>query len=107
MEMITDMSSKYTIADAVRMVGHLLEHHPTTEYWAHTKDGHPTLPNNPHASCWCLFGACEVVGAKLKLNYNSLAETVCSVLNIAPAGISWDNHPDKASVCKKLQEYKG
>jgi hypothetical protein len=102
------MGSKYTIADAVRMVGYLLEHHPTTHYWARTNKGTAVESNHPRASCWCLLGACQIVGNKLHLQYGDIVRTVFDdVLCMLPHGTLWDTHPNKPKLCKKLQEYKG
>lgn len=43
------------------MVGHLLEHHPTTGEAARDKNGSCVSPCNSKASCFCLLGACRAV----------------------------------------------
>lgn len=100
------MNYKYTIADGVRMVGHLLEHHPTTGVLAKHKNGRTIGIMEKNASFWCLFGAVHVVSWKLHLNSLKLANEVVDVTGVK-TGPQWDHHNDKATVCKKLQEYKG
>ena len=100
------MSSKYTIAEGVRMVGHLLEHHPATGCLARRKNGGVVGIHNSNASCWCLFGAAHVVEYRLNLGSFELVDTVADVTGI-DHGRDWDSHEDKLSICKKLQEYKG
>jgi hypothetical protein len=52
-----------TTDEALRVVGHLLEHHPTQGAWARNKMG-VALPyaTHPGAVCWCLSGAIQLVG---------------------------------------------
>lgn len=54
-----------SIETAVRMVGHLLEHHGTTGPFAADKDGIEVAIDDPAATSWCLAGACELVSSKL------------------------------------------
>lgn len=65
----------YTTQEAVRMVGHLLEYHPTTGEAARDKSGGCVYPCNSKASCFCLLGACKAVtGAIVHENRQSYYE---------------------------------
>ena len=48
--------------EALRVVGHLLERHATDGAYARTVDGDWVDVGDPRACCWCLEGACAVVG---------------------------------------------
>ena len=47
--------------EALRVVGHLLEHHPTTTAEARDRDGARTDSCAESACYWCLAGAIDVV----------------------------------------------
>lgn len=54
-----------SLKTAVRMVGHLLEHHGCTGPFVANKDGRHLEPGDPEATQWCLAGACEEVAHRL------------------------------------------
>jgi hypothetical protein len=57
------------VKEAVNMVGHLLEHHPTTGEAARDINGRAVASTSPEASCWCVVGACSIVQNALKLEH--------------------------------------
>jgi hypothetical protein len=102
------MSSKYTIATAVRMMGHLLESHPTEGALSRTKRGSRISPTEINAACWCYIGAGLVVSQTLKLPVSDVFRVSDEVSGIADA-YTWDGLTkiNRLKACKKLQEYKG
>lgn len=58
---------KKDIRQALRMIGHLLEHHPTTGRPGRYANGQPSSHSSkdPKTSCWCLIGAQGVVSLHL------------------------------------------
>jgi hypothetical protein len=102
------MSSKYTIADAVRMMGHLLEHHPAEGTLARNKNGRVIGPTEKNAACWCYIGSGFVVAEQLHLNVSSVFNASDRVSGISD-GNTWDSlsQVSRKDVAKKLQEYKG
>lgn len=73
--------TKHTVQDGLRMVGHLLEHHPTTGANARTVQLRPLIDGySPGASCWCLEGACEAVAKVLSLSeFDLKTAAICKV----------------------------
>jgi hypothetical protein len=102
-----NMSSKYTIADAVRTVGHLLEHHPTTGYLARDNKRHRVDYDSKEATCWCLVGGFNAVTDIMGIDdYHAVWLEIQKTTGIY-SGLDWDACEYKLAVCKKLQEYKG
>jgi hypothetical protein len=101
--------SKYTIADGVRMVGHLLEHHPTTGFYAKNSTGGFESPDDKLATCWCFLGANSVVSIKLGLDFRELLDVTKkqTIPHATCVAGHWDNADDstRLEIAKKLQEY--
>jgi hypothetical protein len=96
------------IVDAIRTVGHLLEHHPTTGQIARDGEGNFVHELDVKASCWCYVGAECVVGKALGVEFVQLFRACDEVTGISN-GDDWDNLSDKErlAVAKKLQQYTG
>lgn len=62
------MKHQHTIGEAVRMVGHLLEHHGIVGLFVADPSGQPTDIRDPLACSWCMAGACEIVAHTLNVN---------------------------------------
>jgi hypothetical protein len=60
---------KDDIKQALRMIGHLLEHHPTTGAYSRDRKGREiheeTAYASSQASCWCIIGAQDTVSYRL------------------------------------------
>lgn len=57
---------KKDIRQALRMTGHLLEHHPTTGSAARNGKNKPVASNDKQASCWSIIGAAQITWLTLK-----------------------------------------
>lgn len=96
------------INTAIRMVGHLLEHHSTTGSYARTKTGHHTTATDEDASCFCFVGAVWAVTRKMGGNWKILANECSSHLNWT--GLQepkqWDSATDSQRLAwaRKLQK---
>lgn len=55
---------------ALRTMGHLLEHHPTTEYYARDKWGIVAGSTDSDACSWCFVGAIRLVARRICKNDN-------------------------------------
>ncbi len=99
------------LATAVRMVGHLLEHHPTTGEAARTIEGTPTDPCSMDAACWCYLGAIEAVAGWNGLEYGDVCDE--SSRQLRPACASeverWEgkgtSKKSRLALARKLQNY--
>lgn len=69
----------HTIADAVRMVGHLLEHNGIVGPFAAGKNGAPAGVLDPHTCGWCMAGAADVVSVSLNVDLFDLRQALTSV----------------------------
>jgi hypothetical protein len=94
-----------TIGDAVRTIGHLLEHHMTTKTCARNSKGFAVEYNAPDATSWCLVGAHYFVNKKM-FNQDLEWYLIQDITGI-PDGTTFDNlSPEKRlEVAKKLQAY--
>lgn len=63
-----------TVNDGLRMMGHLLLHHPTTGEYARGRDGFGTSARSVNASCFCFLGALQAVGHALQFRYYEQVE---------------------------------
>lgn len=75
---------EYTIQEAIRMVGHLLEHHPTTGAAARDSEGVQTGgAHEKNASRWCIVGAASVVARYLTSEdaYYDKYQEICLGIN--------------------------
>ncbi len=92
--------------EALRVVGHLLEHHPATHDAALDKIGTPVSPCAKSACRWCIVGAISAVNAKLGTNlaYYKVGEDVFGDWNILNM---WEgphtSNETRLSIAKKLQ----
>jgi hypothetical protein len=99
----------YTIGDGIRMLGHLLEHHPTTGYYAKTVRGHCIGWAEKNASCFCYFGGMNAVSVALGRNrYDEGIYDSCVEVTGLRTGRDWDclTDEERLEVAKKLQAYK-
>ena len=70
--------NKYTVGDAIRMVGHLLEHHGIVgPYWVNSEGTDQPEPT-AQTSGFCMAGACIVVEQALGLGTAGSWGTVVS-----------------------------
>ena len=60
-----------TNVEALKEVCHLIENGWTQEEYARNKDGGATTTCSPHATCFCLAGACMRVDQKNKFEINT------------------------------------
>lgn len=60
--------NQHNTQDGLRMMGHLLEHHPTTYAYARNKSHYPVSGTNESAVCWCLVGASQAVAKVLNIS---------------------------------------
>jgi hypothetical protein len=87
-----------TYPEALRVVGHLLEHHPTTNASARDARGISVSVLDPDASRYCLTGALVLVAERFQIDVDSLflsaARLVCGskFLTSEASGLSfrWD-----------------
>lgn len=96
---------------AIRMIGHLLEHHGTAHYEARDASGKGTMFFNGKATRWCLGGAINVVAGELGLDDVAIFRTVAKILDIPMRDLarSWDNLYDLGqtkTITDKLKAYK-
>jgi hypothetical protein len=95
-----------TIGDGIRTIGHMLEHHMTTEESARNADGRLVDYDSPYACKWCLIGAWLFV-SKAFFNHNGFdwghIESIVGVKN----GQEFDalSPEQRLAVAKKLQAY--
>lgn len=58
--------------NAIRMVGYLLEHHPTTGEGARDRTGNAVACTSSKASCFCILGAVKAVTCAISPDPNSI-----------------------------------
>jgi urocanate hydratase len=102
-----------TIPEAIRLTGHLLEHHGTTGAYAKNREGETCSRYSDYASCWCYVGAQDVVRGLLDqsilADYNGSYTRRCD----RAAGIEYADQWDGAApdeqlrIARKLQNYQG
>jgi hypothetical protein len=108
--------SKYTIGDAIRMVGHLLEHNGITGPFYADKDGNYTSGGDSTTCRFCMAGAidkvCETLGLRNERPVS--AEVVRMFPNsYGSRVIVWegDDQPttpeERLAIARKLQAYNG
>ena len=75
--------------DAVRTVGQLLLHRPTTGTFADDCEGNPVLADSKEAYCFCFLGAILAVSDKLHVNVADLG-SLCSSISGCTGMYAWD-----------------
>jgi hypothetical protein len=107
---------KYTVGDALRTIGYLLEYHGTTGYYARNNIGDGVSSNSEDACSWCLLGAMCLVAGKMQVRpiykdiYKDIMKLAGFNLNCG-YGLArfWDvilTEEERLSLCKKLQSYE-
>lgn len=80
-----------TLDEALRVVGHLLEHHGTRGVLARDAYGKPVNPaENPAACSWCLLGALWVVSSRMGLPFGALKAQAYSRTRYVGLVTVWD-----------------
>lgn len=99
------------LGTAVRMVGHLLEHHPTTGEAARTIESTPTDPCSTGAACWCYLGAIEAVTGWNGLEFDDVYDESSRQLGLSCASEveKWEgkgtSKKSRLTIARKLQNY--
>lgn len=106
------MTSKHTVGDAIRMIGQLLLHHPTTEYYARDKDGKMCDSFAPAAFCFCYLGALRAVIQRLNVGYWAVNDTIGVLIwgtQDYMDATKWDGGSDldRRSWAQKMADYNG
>jgi hypothetical protein len=99
--------------DAVRTIGHLLEHHPTTRRVAGNAAGNAVRSSDPTACSWCLIGASMAVAIRLGNQYTaqSIQDAIRGYLSPGKTAYlvdAWENEKtdaDRLTLARKLQQY--
>ena len=109
--------SKYTIGDAIRMVGHLLEHNGITGPFFADKKGRSTEANDSATCRYCAAGACKAVAETLGVDHVAVRDTAATVWGQRSIVLAWElkhqsiNVPSSAGqrkkLARKLQAYNG
>lgn len=69
-----------SVESAIRMVGYLLLHHRTSQSSARDRDRYSCSTYSKDATCWCLIGACDVVGKVLNISYHSIIGAIHNLI---------------------------
>lgn len=101
------------IKTAVRMIGHLLEHHPTTGESSRDVNGNGcTHLNFKGPASWCLVGADNAIADSLKFSDNDRKDLWESLKNILNSCLvqAWEgpgtSDETRLALARKLQEIK-
>lgn len=103
---------KTELVDAVRTVGQLLLHHPTTREAARNKYGHPVDVTAKSACKFCYVGAVDAVCHNLKVTWWQL-DRACDNVLVGPdksfAPFDWDRgtREQRKEWATKLANYTG
>lgn len=108
--------AKYTDGEAIRMVGHLLEHNGIVGPFYADKDGNSVHGYDPEACKFCLAGAIDKVSETLGVSKTAINTKVCGMLGRGVGRVLiWEadlKNPYKPSssiqrlmVARKLQNY--
>lgn len=96
----------YTTQEALRMVGHLLEHHPAVAEAAQDKQGSPVTCTAKQATRWCVVGACIAVSRALE--FPIYVSQIEGFLNTTDAVRDWDGSgtspATRLAIARKLQK---
>lgn len=106
---------------AVRMIGHLLEHHGTFGTMAEDIEGYSCAFSYGRANKWCLLGAIYIIALRLNKNSQSLQKMVgafipkhfvvkyshTNINKMKPVVRFWDNATKLSQLrfARKLQRY--
>lgn len=100
-----------TLITAIRTVGQLLLHHPTTGFYARNSQGEICDYERSDASCFCFLGACHLVQKRLRLsNWCSLVEECGKLLSWGNYHHArWDNatNEQRQAWAQKLADFNG
>jgi hypothetical protein len=96
------------IKEAVNMIGHLLEHHPTTGTAARNQEGIDVSSTSKYACQWCVIGAMTAVATALKVSRSELDSAVDSCLLVDSKVDSWEGYKTskrtRLALARKLQK---
>jgi hypothetical protein len=84
---MTDQKMK----DAIRTVGQLLLHRPTTGDDARDNNGNPVDYRSPNACCFCYSGATALVADKFKVPGRSIRDEVNRYFEFEVDWVKWDD----------------
>lgn len=112
MESVMNDIPLYEMDVAVRMVGHLLLHHPTYSVSARNQEGLTVGSLSRDAFYWCLTGACSVVAHWLRIDMNRLnwaihKHIISQTKDCFSNSNFWDNlsHKGREKFALKLSQY--
>lgn len=96
---------------AIRMIGYLLEYHPTHCAEARNVSRAGVKFDSPQATCWCLTGAANVVSKALKLGDVAIFGTLVRLFDTDMWKLAdmWDSAAINfrtGSIVQALKEYK-
>lgn len=100
--------NKFSIPEAIRIMGHLLEHHGISGPVAVDKNGAHTVPQDPQATGWCMFGVALLLDRKHGVDYTYLVEMVgrCLGKTCSLAGMwEYTTPEERLAMARKLQAY--
>jgi len=100
---------KNKLITAVRTVGQLLLHNPTTEAFARNKYRKEVDELSPKACRFCHMGAIRVVSDRLNVDYVHLDKECDKALGFVGGPSSWDlsSKKDRREWALKLANYTG
>jgi hypothetical protein len=100
-----------SVPDGIRLLGHLLEAHPTTGAAAKDLYGNLVAESAPAAACWCYIGAQCLVSDLLA--YRGQTSPYFFQNSDEVSGIAYARQWDRASslkrleIARRLQNYQG
>jgi hypothetical protein len=112
MELSINMTTNDTLTDAVRTVGQLLLHHPTTGEVAKDRTGRAVDTTSKSACKFCYVGAVDAVARKLDVAWAKL-DRKCDDILAGPGNYfdadDWDEGSNKQrkAWATKLANFKG
>ena len=74
----------HTAKDAVRMLGHLLEHNGIVGPIAVNRAGDRVLGQDPTACGWCMIGATSLISETLQVSYPAIEREIYKAESINP-----------------------